>query len=1117
MMSELKILHLSDLHYDSSESKDTKIVLAAFLRDLDRDDEDDLGFKFEDIDVILFTGDLVNAGDNEDDFEEVFQVFIKPLLNKTRLKEDCFFLVPGNHDIQKSAIDEIVEEGLKAKLTDRDPLNSFLDVQIEKGFTHIERLIHFNNFKARFNKRNMITSNRLFSTHKIKKKNVNIGIACLNSCWRATAKGSGHDYGKLLIGERQVDDSLNDIKNCNLKIAMYHHPLEWLMAYDKRDVERLLSKSCDLIFCGHHHVQNLQLVQNFTDKFVLMHGGSLYKGRGFFNGYSVLCLNVSTGEGTIYLRSYFDGRRVFDKAVNIWKNGKMDIKIGNHPTNQTQKDIDEPLVEEDHYLECDYDGAKHFKGRLSTLILTSTKDETVLLHRKMKPLPNYDKLLRVFKGSWSYYIGVLGYYAVVQVQCEIRALESYGSTAVTAEAINAWEPKAVIVIGTAISINNKEQNIGDVLISDTIIPYSINLVDSEKTIHRSPINEISNILYNRFNPLNWRHQTSKDKTAKIIQGHILSGVNLVNNFDFFDSSLKAFPDAKGLEVKASGPYLTSVKDNLPWIVVKGICCRADNEKIEIKNKDKEIAIKSVISLCIKVFSTAVGFKELGFLPLNEEGKDRDNIKTKEDSKPKETESKPEKNLNELIRIPSGEAILGANNEILTEVINNYGLSGDSIETLATPKTYIAKLPEYYISKFAVSNDEYREFVRSTGWREPSHWQSRNTKDKTIYIGDHPVVNVNFLDAEVFCQWKGVQLPTNDQWERAARGADGRAYPWGNNWSASKGNYKCNTRERHKSTGEELVPVHAFPEYSSPEGLLNAAGNVWEWVDGGERGMKHSRGGSWDYQGDLYSLLWFRMKTEPDIIQNDQGFRYVKINDKKIDSASIKDLDGVVSIPGDKYRIGIKSEQIAYLLNKFDLSEGDEQIFKRNESRKVSIKTFQIRIYIVTNEEYYEFVRKTGHQWPEYWQPQMLKWSDRPFLEKYRFHPITHVNYKDASNFCSWRGVRLPTNEEWEVAARRDCDNIYPWGKEFNPGWCNFSEFGLARTNRVDEFKSGCSPFGCFDMAGNVQEWVAPDKDGEYFVRGGAYKHKGALYGLTFLCIPADPEFKSPHLGFRYVI
>ncbi len=316
-MPGIKILHLSDLHYDSSKPKDTQIILDALWKDLDN---------FRDIDFIVFSGDLVKAGDKKDDFEKALKTFIVPLLEKTKLSVSDFFIAPGNHDIQRSEIDEYLEEGLKAKLKDRESLNVFLDTQMNEDFRHIERLDHFNEFKNRFKTSYTTTFNKLFSTYVIEKKNIKIGIACLNSTWRATGCGS-MDKGRLLIGERQIDDALKYIKDCDIKIALYHHSLDWLMEYDLNDSKKRLSREFGFLFCGHLHDPNLELVQSFHNKAVLIQGGSLNNGRSYYNGYSAVCFDAQSGKGIIYLRSYYDDRRCFDKAVNKCEDGEMPIHI----------------------------------------------------------------------------------------------------------------------------------------------------------------------------------------------------------------------------------------------------------------------------------------------------------------------------------------------------------------------------------------------------------------------------------------------------------------------------------------------------------------------------------------------------------------------------------------------------------------------------------------------------------------------------------------------------------------------------------------------------------------------------------------------------------------------
>jgi len=136
------------------------------------------------------------------------------------------------------------------------------------------------------------------------------------------------------------------------------------------------------------------------------------------------------------------------------------------------------------------------------------------------------------------------------------------------------------------------------------------------------------------------------------------------------------------------------------------------------------------------------------------------------------------------------------------------------------------LEEYWIGKYPVTNAQYAIFVEATGRRPPEHWEGELPPEGKE---NHPVVNVSWWDALVYCRWlaemtdKPYRLPTEAQWEKAARGTNGRVYPWGNKWSSQK----CNTMEGHK---RDTTPVGAYsPAGDSPHGCADMAGNVLEWM------------------------------------------------------------------------------------------------------------------------------------------------------------------------------------------------------------------------------------------------------------------------------------------------
>jgi serine/threonine-protein kinase len=154
-------------------------------------------------------------------------------------------------------------------------------------------------------------------------------------------------------------------------------------------------------------------------------------------------------------------------------------------------------------------------------------------------------------------------------------------------------------------------------------------------------------------------------------------------------------------------------------------------------------------------------------------------------------------------------------QVLATVLSNP--AGDMVlvpagNFLFGEKKEVVSLPSFYIDKTEVSNAAYARFCAATNRPLPEGFP----QDKP----DLPVVNVSILDAQAFVKWAGKRLPTAREWEKAARGTDGRNFPWGNDRDPSKAN--VNTRQ--------IQPVNAYAAGASPAGALQMVGNVWEFVD-----------------------------------------------------------------------------------------------------------------------------------------------------------------------------------------------------------------------------------------------------------------------------------------------
>ena len=167
---------------------------------------------------------------------------------------------------------------------------------------------------------------------------------------------------------------------------------------------------------------------------------------------------------------------------------------------------------------------------------------------------------------------------------------------------------------------------------------------------------------------------------------------------------------------------------------------------------------------------------------------------------------------------------------------------------------------FLIGKYPVTNAQYKAFLDATdcasgGWKYP------------LSKANHPAVSISFYQAEACARWYGMRLPTEQEWEKAARGTDGREYPWGNEFDPQK----CNTKEGGPGG---TTPVDRYPEGASPYGVMNMAGNVWDWTSSlweGEGNSRVLRGGSW-YYFPYFARCSSRYWSSPDLRSNVVGFR-----------------------------------------------------------------------------------------------------------------------------------------------------------------------------------------------------------------------------------------------------
>lgn len=245
---------------------------------------------------------------------------------------------------------------------------------------------------------------------------------------------------------------------------------------------------------------------------------------------------------------------------------------------------------------------------------------------------------------------------------------------------------------------------------------------------------------------------------------------------------------------------------------------------------------------------------------------------------------------DLVDIPGGRFVMGDS-------------EGDANEA-PRPVT----VAPFRIARHEVTNTEFEAFVAATGylsdperagqgyvwtdrWRlvPGADWRHPHGPGTTIQESSHPVAQVSRRDAAAYCRWRGLRLPREDEWEFAARGIDGRRYPWGNERRrqgpearANFGAVACcapDARDGYRT----IAPVGRFPTGASPFGVLDMAGNVWEWTSSdfpGRAGFVALRGGGWG--NNPYCLrASYRHANPPDIGLDMVGFRCAGDAERKI--------------------------------------------------------------------------------------------------------------------------------------------------------------------------------------------------------------------------------------------
>ena len=455
----------------------------------------------------------------------------------------------------------------------------------------------------------------------------------------------------------------------------------------------------------------------------------------------------------------------------------------------------------------------------------------------------------------------------------------------------------------------------------------------------------------------------------------------------------------------------------------------------------------------------------------------------------------------MMNIPSGEFIMGATHQQVSEWLGDhyaqFAYAPRSFVQDETPQLRI-NLGTFSIDQLEVTNARYRRCV-SASICQPSYLTKIRVNNAPLgYAADTQYDNypalVTWNDANTYCQWVGKRLPSEAEWEKAARGMDGRWYPWGNNQDASRANVAIGANG--------LNPVGSHPDGASPYGVLDMAGNAWEWTSDhyapypGQpepnifpsiapeervaRGRVEGPGATTFREAELpdkppwWSVIGFRCTQGPYQVWQT---KVVSTSLPLLPTPSRVDLSDMVYVPAGEFIMGA-TEPLSY----------------SQPARIVYLDEYYIDRYEVTVQQFANFLNAIGghlytcggHTCTSINSQAGiavigLAFSDGRYKPKSgeEYLPASEISWYGAQTFCAWVGKQLPTEAQWEKGARGTDGRKYPWGNDWHPDWVALTS---EPPSPVGSHPHDQSPYGAMDMLGNAEETVLDWFSTDYYKR-----------------------------------
>lgn len=1138
-MSKINWIHLSDWH-QKDEGFDRTVVRDALVEDIEK--RKDIDVRLGSIDFIIFSGDLTFSG-TTDQYETAINFFLQPILKAADISPDKLFIVPGNHDLNRAKF-KYLPSDLRKRPSTREDVNRYLE-----DCDYQERLLFsFKEFKEGINEYTKAENPEYAGFYYFEKDDANICIFGLNSalfCARvidADNKSEYRDRGNLVIGEPQFVKctKLEELKEISadavIRIAVVHHPINYLNDDIDNDVIRRIPEHCDFLLSGHTHKFDTKEIKEINNTQIrTISAGASYDRRKESNrdhdmSYNFVHLDLDTNQGTIFYRRWDDpnwGAYLKDDIIN---EGKVAFTIskGEKPQPETPEtpeppeEPEPPIVDVERYRtwlrqETEWLDFRPFFPDLSTGLAVLLKDLYFDIKIKNSSIEEIVKanpriLLEGKPGSGK--STILQYLALVYTQNKgILPLWFKASSVlsfINQKRLNTQTKQLSRILVQFWCEHHeitKESFNEDWLVEQMRQGKVLFLMDGldELFEHSSPIlRNIIDDVVKQYDKSRWvitclSNGSTPPQHFKKIRIDPFSDEEIVSYIDSLTEVLmnnkEKFRKVPPNEEAFKHDVIQMVFDHLdsidffrsPLTLTVAICLywSRDNEsRLEMEGHIYEYALKLL-------FGRRIG--ETSFFPLK----------------------------NDMDKIRKCLQVL---------VLDVYADKTDPERYFEGPSECLAKITGIFDDNSEKAQEliEWEESVSGLTKRDTTGSIGYQNKAILLYLAACELAE-RFKDDD---QQSKETLEKhfareNENWQKIISFIPIiiSQKKWGGGLIKSFIAYLLASRENDSLA--ECVRV------------IGGLKNILFYIRNFDINPDKITG----FQ-DVKDITMGLFKGKEDILPREKYNAAIAIGfagDPRFEDPS----SNWVFIPGGQARIGATTAEDDY-------AKSDE-----NPAHIVYTAAFEIGKYPVTVEEYLRFMEAGGYTNKNFWDTDGLEWlksskADKPryWQELQQFKPncpVVYVCYHEANAYCKWLSSRndkylyqLPTEAQWEYVARRGkekyepyvCPGITPDSLDIQINWDNVEKSHIRNVCPVGMYPLDATKDDVRDMNGNISEWTATpetkyseealqadkklsDKSNCQMVRGGSFRSSArdcrtARRTLQF------KEVDNYDLGFRVV-